>query len=552
MKKVLSLLLALSICALACGAFVSCDEPIAPEASTQTEPSTEANTEPGTEVDAEQESEADTEQETEINTEKVTGGTTAESTEATTESAGTTTESTETKAESTETKTESTETMTESTETTTESTETTTESTEATTESTETTTESTETTTESTETTTEFTEATTESTETTTESTETTPESTETTPESTGTTTESPETTTESTETTGGSTVEKTQWEKLFSTDSFALYFDSGMVNQRFRFDGDNLYLYIEYSGEVEEVFIEYLIEENEYWITEEVYFEGNWVKGLDNFGSRGKNFAFRDDFFYSLADHYDDFTYDDESKTYAADAITISSSGFENTATDVIVQFENGKLTQVSYAWGGITFLINEVGAVEVEIPTADCSVTEEEWESIWSGNDFENVEIRHIAEYGDIVNRYVYGMSVIKSMYFTENAISLNNGSYVVKSNGVWYEIVKAEGEYECVEVTEQYVEENYTVTGTIGAELAGKYSSFTYNAENEYYVGELDGQECRIYFANGKVAFVELISAEGEKTAYMFCYYGRITEGNLDLPYVTLPDGTVIGQY
>ena len=524
MKKALSLLLALSICALACGAFVSCDAPNAPGASTQTEPSTEVNTESGTEVDAEQESEADTEQETEVNTERVTDGTTAESTETTTEPAETTTESAETTTESAETTTESAETTTESTETTTESTETTTESTETTPESTETTTESTETTTESTETTTESTEITTESTE----------------------------TTTESTETTGGSTVEKTQWEKLFSTDSFALYFDSGMVNQRFRFDGDNLYLYIEYSGEVEEVFIEYLIEENEYWITEEVYFEGNWVKGLDNFGSRGKNFAFRDDFFYSLADHYDDFTYDDESKTYAADAITISSSGFENTATDVIVQFENGKLTQVSYAWGGITFLINEVGAVEVEIPTADCSVTEEEWESIWSGNDFENVQIRHIAEYGDIVNRYVYGMRDITSVYFTENAISLNNGSYVVKSNGVWYEIVKAEGEYECVEVTEQYVEENYTVTGTIGAELAGKYSSFTYNAENEYYVGELDGQECRIYFANGKVAFVELISAEGEKTAYMFCYYGRITEGNLDLPYLTLPDGTVIGQY
>ncbi len=345
-------------------------------------------------------------------------------------------------------------------------------------------------------------------------------------------------------------TVEKSEWENLFSADNVALFFEGGMINQCYRYDGANLYIHMEYMGDSEVMFIEHPVETGEYWITGEEYFEGNWVRYLDN-KNGAVMFAIRADYFNSLADDYDAFTYDSDTKTYIADTLTINNSGFEYTVTDVSVQIENGKLIEVRYVWGSYTILIKEVGAVEFEMPTVDCEVTEEEWNAIWTGDDFINVEVRLIGEYGSIVNRAVEEMNVSSFMYFTENAISIDYGAYIVKSQGVWYELIKGEGEYECVERTEQYVEEHYMINGTIGAELSGKYASFTYDAENECYVGELYGQECRIYFANGKVAFIESISAESVKTAYMFCYYGTVTERELGLPEVTLPDGTVIGQ-
>ena len=348
----------------------------------------------------------------------------------------------------------------------------------------------------------------------------------------------------------GKTTVSESEWEELFSAVNVRIEYGSDSLYQCYEYDGDLIRIYMEMSRgdstERYETIVEYISETGECWMHEEAFFEGNWIKELVTIATFESAIESREVYFNSLADDYDVFRYDDETKTYIADTVKLNYRGQEMPLSNVRVKIEDGKISEILLDFNGGTIVMSNIGAVKVEIPTVDCTVTEERWEEIWQGDEFINVDVHKLDAYEKIEYGIYSGEArVVMSLLYSENAIAVDYATMLVKKDGVWYELQKGEYGYTGTARDEEYVYQYYSIAGSFGSVFAGAYSSFEYDAENECYVGEVDGAEYSLYFRSGKLAFIETEDEDAVdgKSAYMFRYYGEVRDEEFDIPEFTV---------
>jgi len=289
-----------------------------------------------------------------------------------------------------------------------------------------------------------------------------------------------------------------------------------------------------------EEIFYEY----------GEYAFEGDWEKEIDDVGNGKRMRDVLTDYFYPFATAYSYFTYDEENKQYVAQSITLTAGEYEHTFTDVYVKLKDGKLHEMTYTQDGMLFTISEVGTTSVTLPTISYTVSEEQWDAIVVGSDFDNVRI-------DFDCRTEDGECITADQFsYAPNAMEIGNGKYLVKQDDVWYFVSYLEDVgYVGVECSK----DDYTFAGTKGKQLVGKYSSFTYDEENLCYVAENiafgDDDSCaelKIYVRNGKIVYIEqktTAEVSGSETVvinkYEISSYGRVEDEDVTC---NIPDFTI----
>jgi hypothetical protein len=249
----------------------------------------------------------------------------------------------------------------------------------------------------------------------------------------------------------------------------------------------------------------------------------GDWIKEVDEGGNGGRMRDSLNTHFLPFASMFDSFTYDEENKQYVAESVTATVVGQTYTYTNVCIRIEDGALVEITFDWKvtgtgtgtememEMYFRICDFGSTSVTLPTIRYTASAEEWQSLMTSGILDNVRV-------DVEVKTVEGQFVTNDQWsFAENAKYVGEGIYLVKEEGVWYKVTRDFDMDKYVGVSCESIDD-YTLRGTIFADLANKYSLFEYDEQEHCYVATnvtamgVQYSELKVYIRNGYVVGLE----------------------------------------
>lgn len=242
-----------------------------------------------------------------------------------------------------------------------------------------------------------------------------------------------------------------------------------------------------------------------------------------------------------SLAEVYDDLTYNEADKAYT----------WANGEYSAKYQFENGALVIAEFWTSESTAptTITNVGTTQVDVPEytifngdgeeeeekSDLPLSIEDWAAVWNTNNFTLSYTEGDFEQVDEISSTKYK----RTTYSDDGEIIYMYREIV---NGIEYQITKGEdGAWEGV-VAEPNLEE-YTLSYLFGHPgVSELYNELVYDEENDEYVISTEYSTARFTIISGMLVYVEIINTESDVT--MEIYSCGSTE-------VEIPEYTVIEE-